>query len=147
MCDEGTEFESFTDISQDGCAKLAVPTKHEVDGFSRDEFGCADVVPFIFTIFIVEHDDNFALSDGVDGGLDRTEGSGHDAFRCWGEWRKKIGVWRLNRFSIGRCRESSQALLVDGRWEFVDPIGVANWARRRTDGIKERTEGEVRSSD
>lgn len=81
VCDEGAEFESITDISQDGCAKLSVPAKHEVDGFGSDKFGSADVVPLIFTIFIVENDNNFTKSDGVDGGLDRAEGSGHDAFR------------------------------------------------------------------
>ena len=61
----GVEIESAAEFRQQGHAELPPAIEHEIDDFRSDLFGRADKIAFIFAIFGIHRDDNFAATHGV----------------------------------------------------------------------------------
>jgi hypothetical protein len=82
------------DVERDGHAEQATAfADHEGDDLGGDQFGGAEQVSLVFTIFIVGNDDHFTSADIGDHVVDRVEGE-----ICWG-WH---GGWKEQRLILLR---------------------------------------------
>jgi hypothetical protein len=50
-----------------------MPAQHEVDRLRRRQFRCADEIPLVLSIFIIQNDDNLPAANSIHGRLYRTE--------------------------------------------------------------------------
>ena len=80
--DHRRQLEPLGHLGQDRHAELPAPVgDHEVDDFGRHLFGGADEIAFVFAIFGIDDDDDFAAGNGVHGRFNG--GKTADAWECF----------------------------------------------------------------
>ena len=60
------KIETICDFRQDRHAEITSPTHQKIDCFWRDKFRRTDVVSFVFSVFVVDHDDDFTTGHRFD---------------------------------------------------------------------------------
>ena len=74
------QVEAAARIRQERNARLtATVFQHKVDVFRRRFFGGANEIAFVFTVFVVHNDNDFAFFERFDRFFDRIESTGHNA--------------------------------------------------------------------
>ena len=67
------QLETIAGARQDWAAKLPSSAEHEIDSLGGYQFGRTDKIPFVFTVLRVEHHDDLAATNGIDGCMNGTK--------------------------------------------------------------------------
>jgi hypothetical protein len=73
LVDQWSQLQPFAYRRQYGSAELTVTLQHEIDRLGRDSLRGANKVTFVFTMFVIEHDDHLAARNRSNCILNRTK--------------------------------------------------------------------------